>query len=54
MQKIVPLSKALFAKSSSGFASQVPKFVKFDYEDGLNLKSLLSKEELEVFINLNN
>lgn len=42
------LAKTLFAKNSFRFASQVPKFIKFEYDDPLNLKSLLSKEELEV------
>jgi glutaryl-CoA dehydrogenase len=42
-----PLTKALFAKNAC-FASQVPKFIKFEYDDGLNLKSLLTKEELEL------
>jgi glutaryl-CoA dehydrogenase len=36
------------ARNQCQFASQVPKFIKFDYEDCLNLKSLLSKDELEV------
>lgn len=42
------LAKTLFAKNSFRFASQVPKFIKFEYDDPLNLKSLLSKEELEL------
>ena len=46
--RVLPtFTKSLFAKNSA-FASQVPKFIKFDYEDGLNLKSLLTKDELEV------
>jgi glutaryl-CoA dehydrogenase len=42
------LAKTLFAKNSFRFASQVPKFIPFEYDDPLNLKSLLTKEELEL------
>ena len=47
--KTIPLVKALFAKNAK-YASQVPKFIKFEYDDGLNMKTLLTKEELEVAI----
>jgi glutaryl-CoA dehydrogenase len=45
--RTVPFAKALFAKNVY-CGSQVPKFVKFEYDDCLNLKSLLTKEEIEL------